>query len=93
MLIFDKYIDKELNVFSSLYLMLKLKCNRQFRRKLEQYTITSNNLKQMFIINEAEKEIKKYNNLNNFDFLVNQYITGRSKDKDIVSLLDNAFSN
>ncbi len=84
--IFEKYLNSELNIFSKIIFKLSLKSSKALITKFEQYKIMSNNLKYMFLINEAEKEIRENENLKNINVLINN-----KKDNDILKYLDRAF--
>ena len=85
--IFEKHLNSELNIFRKVVFVLNLKCNKALTKKFEQYKEMSNNLKYMFLINEAEKELRKNENLKNINVLIYN-----KKDNDILKYLDRAFS-
>lgn len=85
--IFEKHLNSELNIFSKIIFKLNLKSNKALTKKFEQYKEMSNNLKYMFLINEAEKEIRENENLKNINVFINN-----KKDNDILKYLDRAFS-
>ncbi|MCD4794731.1 MAG: hypothetical protein K8R54_15955 [Bacteroidales bacterium] len=85
--IFEKHLNSELNIFRTIIFKLNLKSNKALTTKFEQYKEMSNNLKYMFLINEAEKEIRENENLRNINVLIYN-----KKDNDILKYLDRAFS-
>ena len=87
---FEKHLSNELNILNSFFFKIKLK-NRSFSKKFEQYKKVSNNLKNMFLINEAEKEIRKDKNLILFNILVDKYFKNVNEDKEILNYIDFAF--
>ena len=89
---FEKYLSNEFSRISSIFFELKLKVNRSFSKRFEHYYIMSNNLKYMFLISEAEKEIKKDKGLILFNILINKYITDVKQDEDILNYVDFAFA-
>jgi len=91
MIQFEKYLDKELNFLSLLLFNLKLKLNKTFKNKFENYKKITTDLKYMFLINEAEKEINKDISLKNLEALTEKYIAIKKKDKNVINYLNNAF--
>lgn len=90
--LFEKYLCKEINIFSSVFFKFKLIRNRSLKKKFEQYKIMSNNLKYMFVINKHETEIKEDKKLKKTDSLFYQYLMQNKKDDDILNYFDRAYS-
>lgn len=90
--LFEKYLCKEVNIFSSVFFKYKLIRNRNLRKKFEQYKIMSNNLKYMFVINKYEIEIKEDKKFIKTDSLFDQYLMQNKKEDDILNYFDRAYS-
>jgi len=68
MKIIEKYIDNELNPVETFLLRSFLILNKAFKEKVEYYKSAGNELKCMFLIQYAEKELLTDENLKNEDF-------------------------
>lgn len=90
--LYEKYLCGEINPVSSIFFRFKLKVKRKFREEFEHYKITSENLKNMFLINAAEKEIRNDKRLEAINTIIEKYLMQNKKDNDILDYLDYAFS-
>lgn len=90
MIKFEKYLSKELNIIGSAFFQLQLKVNTSFRNEFKSYRNNNSNLKTMFIINEAEKEIERNENLLAIDELTDILIKTGTEDAKIMQFLENA---
>jgi len=88
---FEKYLSKELNIIGSTFFQLQLKVNTSFRNEFKSYRNNNSNLKTMFIINEAEKEIERNDKLLAIDELTDILIKTETEDAKIMKFLENAF--
>ena len=88
---FEKYLSKELNIIGSTFFQLQLKVNSSFRNEFKSYRNNNSNLKTMFIINEAEKEIERNDKLLAIDELTDILIKTETEDAKIMKFLENAF--
>lgn len=88
---FEKHLSNELNILNSFFFKIKLKRNKSFNERFEQYKGVSNNLKNMFLISEAEKEIRKDKNLLMINALTDKYLMLNNKDEDILNYINFAF--
>ena len=88
---FEKHLSNEFNILNSLFFKIKLKGNKSFNKRFEQYKDVSNNLKNMFLISEAEKEIRKDKNLLMINALTDKYLMNNNKDEDILNFINFAF--
>ena len=74
MIQFEKYLSRDMNVINSTFFEIKLKMNPTVRSKFENYKNDSFRIKNMFLINEAEKEIQQNKKLKTIEILKNLFI-------------------
>lgn len=93
MKLFEKYLSDELSVLRSALFEFKLKINSSLSRRFEQYNTIRNDLKYMFLINEAEKEISRDKSLLAFNVLTDRYSPKADRDEDILNYIDFALKS
>ena len=93
MVLFEKYLSNETNLFMTIYFMFRLKLNSTIRHKFDNYEKMSNDLKNMFLINMAENEIKKDKSLKGISKIVDICMTHEKKETDVLNILDRALIN
>ena len=91
MIQFEKYLSRDMNVINSMFFEIKLKMNSNVRNKFENYKNDSFRIKNMFLINEAEKEIQQNKKLKRIENLTDFFLRNNTSDSKIVEFLEIAF--
>ncbi len=91
MLKFEKYLSNEMNVTSSFFFRIQLKTNSNLKKEFEQYKNNRSDLSVLFLINEAEKEIQKNEQLKSIENLTNTFFNSKTENSETLKLPDFAF--
>ncbi|NOZ35597.1 MAG: hypothetical protein GXO80_09910 [Chlorobi bacterium] len=91
MIQFEKYLSRDMNVINSTFFELKLKMNPTLKSKFETYKNDSFKIKNMFLIREAEKEIKHNKKLKSFGIQTDMFLKANTSDTEIFKFLQTAF--
>ncbi len=91
MLKFEKYLSNEMNVTSSFFFRIQLKTNSNLKKEFEQYKNNRSDLSVLFLINEAEKEIQKNEQLKSIEKLTNTFFNSKIESSETLKLPDFAF--
>jgi len=91
MLKFEKYLSNEMNVTSSFFFRIQLKTNSNLKKEFEQYKNNRSDLSVLFLINEAEKEIQKNEQLKSIENLTNTFFNSKIESSETLKLPDFAF--
>ncbi len=91
MIQFEKYLSRDMNVINSMFFEIKLRMNSTVRNRFETYKNDSLKIKNMFLINEAEKEIQQNKKLKTIEDLTDLFLRSNTSDRKIHEFLEIAF--
>jgi len=88
---FEKYLSRDMNVINSMFFEIKLKTNSSVKAEFEEYKNDSLRIKNMFLINEAEKEIQQNKRLKTIENLTDIFLKTNTSDTKIHEFLEIAY--